>query len=139
MRPTSTGLDLTDLRRVFVLSAVVTVLVGIVALPFSVEWSARYSLLSALALVNWVALALILIGISRSRATDVVIGAMIKPLVLGMLIVYAKVYTIEITSFLLAANTFFITLFLYMGVWHVALNRRVALAQAHRDERNQHG
>jgi hypothetical protein len=113
---TETGtLRLENLRKVFWLTGAVSLVVAALALPLDPVWSLRYALVAALALVNWVALARVLSGLCRKQPVDIVFGLMIKVFLLVLLLIAGKHGGIEITSFLLGLNTFFLTLFAYLG------------------------
>lgn len=110
------ALDRSDLKRVFGITAIaVFVIAAAAALPAPL-WALRFGVAGYLALFNWIALALIMVGATSRRPLYVVAGIMLKPLLLVSLLIYAVHLEIEITSFLLAINSFFLCLFGYMSM-----------------------
>jgi len=123
------GLDRSDLAHVFVVTAVASAVITAGTAPIDLLWSLRYGLMAALALLNWIALAKILQGVTGDRkGIDLLVGVTLKPLLLVFLLIYAMHFGIEATSFLLALNTFFICLFLYME-WQKYTGRSASAAR----------
>lgn len=104
-------LDEDSLRKILRGTAKFTVAIALVSYPVDALWSTRYFLIGCLALLNWIALSAILGGICSKRPLEAVAGVMLKPLLLVLLLVAGKQGVIEITSFLLALNSFFLVLF----------------------------
>ena len=109
-------LDEKSLRSVLRGTAILTVLVGVVSFPFDPLWSTRYFLIGCLALLNWIALTAVITGWMRKRPIQMIVGLMVKPLLLVLLLVAGKQGVIEVSSFLLALNSFFLVLFGHMIV-----------------------
>lgn len=107
-------MDQADLKRIFLATALISVAVGAVGYLLSPVWGTRYLSIASLALVNWYALSKVLAGLAQRRTTDIALAALAKPILLLLLLLVAKTQGIEITSFLLGLNTFFLTLFGYM-------------------------
>lgn len=114
------SLDKADLWRVFALTGGASLLISIVAVFFSAEWAVRYGVLAAIALLNWIALALILIGITGGDLNELLMGAFLKPATLAGFFVYAMRMEVEASSLIMGMNTFFLSLFVYMA-WQRAV------------------
>ena len=108
-------METSDLKKTFAASAALSLAVFLVALPMNSLWAARYGTIAVLALINWFALWQLLVGITSKNLAGVVMGLAIKPLLLVFLLIVGKYMGIEISSFLVALNTFFVTLFLHVG------------------------
>lgn len=112
------------------LTGAVSALVTAFALLADVTWGVRYGLMSALALLNWFALSKVISGLMTKNTLDAVVGLMIKPLLLVLVLIAGKNGMIEVTSFLVAVNTFFLTLFGYMAWRAFAPSNRLDTAGA---------
>ncbi len=109
MKP-SDALDTSDLRRLFLFTAAMSAVVTLCAAPFSIDWAGRYGLIAGLALINWYALAQIIVGAFTSNIRALATGIFLKPVMLGGFLLYAMKLGIEISSFLAGLNTFFVCL-----------------------------
>lgn len=108
------ALEPQDLKRVFIGSAVLSAAVSLLSYFQDPDWATKHAVYATLAWFNWFALSKVLLGITERRVGDLVMGLMIKPLLLVTLLIVAKYMGIEISAFLLALNTFFLTLFAFM-------------------------
>lgn len=120
-------MDLPDLKKIFLATALTTIVVGLAATVFSFEWAVRYFAVGGLALVNWIALALILVGVFARSVTMILGGFALKPVVLGALLYVVMNLGLEISSFLAGMNTFFLVLFVYMAFFGGAQKARSVL------------
>lgn len=112
------ALDEKDLDNVLFLTALISLVVALGALPVSWMWSGKFAGMAALALCNWIALSRIIQGAMGSKPLKLVYGMMAKPLLLTLLLVLAMNGSLEITSFLSAINAFFVALFGYLAWMH---------------------
>jgi F0F1-type ATP synthase assembly protein I len=112
----SAPLDRTDLNKILLLTAALSVAVAVAGLVADPQWGIRYGAVAVLATANWYALTKIFRGFTEKRFADLLTGFMLKPLLLVMLLALGKHGYIEVTSFLAGLNTFFITLLAYVAV-----------------------
>ena len=123
-------MDLTDLKKIFLATGLVTVIAALCSALFSPEWAVRYAAIGVLALVNYVALAFIMVGALSKNVALVLAGFAFKPLLLGGLLVVIVQLGLEISSFLAGMNTFFLVLFAYMIFLGGAAKLRSTLASS---------
>ena len=109
-------MDQRDLTNVFALTACGSIAVFAGSLAIDVAWAMRFGLIAALSLLNWIALAAALRGITSGPAIDAAWGIMLKPIALLGFIIAGVQGMVEISSFLLGFNGFFLTLFCYMAI-----------------------
>jgi hypothetical protein len=109
------SVDQRDLTNIFALTACGSLAVFAGSLVVQMDWALRFGLISAIALLNWIALAAILRGITSGPVIDVVWGIMLKPISLLGFIIAGAQGMVETSSFLLGFNGFFLTLFCYMA------------------------
>lgn len=103
-----------DLQKVFLLTGLAGVMLTALSLFWSASWALAYFLVSTAALINWVALASVIHGMTSRRPLPLLLGLMVKPLVLLFLLILGVRGLIEVSSFLAGVNTFFAVLFLWM-------------------------
>ena len=108
-------MDRRDLNSIFALTALALAVVGAVAFAVSPDWAARFTIVAIVSLLNWFALACILGGITGRNVMELVMGFMIKPLTLLGFVIIGSQGLIEVSSFLLGFNLFFIVLGLRMA------------------------
>lgn len=107
-------MDTSDLKKIFALTAVVSLLVFSISFQVDVQWAARYGVLSVMALLNWMALAVILSGVTKKQPWRQYTAVAVKVVLLGCLCAYGVLFGLELTSFLAALNTFFVCIFIRM-------------------------
>jgi hypothetical protein len=108
-------LDLSHLTTILKATAAVTALMTAFGLLMDPVWGSRYAVIGTLALVNWFALSKAISGLMTRNVIDLGIGLLIKPFLVVLVLIAGKMGMIEVTSFLLGVNTFFLTLFGYMA------------------------
>lgn len=115
-----------DLTKIFVLTGLAGIVCSVGALFFSQSWALSYFLISTVALVNWMVLAMIFVGMAKRRPLLLVVGLMLKPMTLLGYLLLGVQGVVTLSTLLAGLNTFFVILLLYMAFRRSPLKKNAA-------------
>lgn len=110
----SRALDVADLDHILTISAVASLVIAVCAWVVVPHWAGLFAAIAALGIVNWYALSRIFLGAFGGDLKKLATGVLLKPPLLALILLIGANGALEITSFLLGFNMFFITLFGYL-------------------------
>jgi hypothetical protein len=109
-----------DLAPIFGLTLAVTAIIATVALSVAPDWGWHFLRWGTLAWFNWIGLSLLVVGVLDKGLVRIGLGATIKLSCLVMLVVFARRYGVEVTSFLTGLHAFLAVALVY-GVFKLWL------------------